>query len=302
MSTVKVIAIDRTRTPADIKSLSTKKIGSVNTQTGDVLRGLSMEEEKYYLPQVISVSASDINFARATKMFWADMSIVVDPEEGDLVLDISGTNHTIKNDDGTEVIRFVPNNIMDWLKYRFCQKHPRVAFSEKEVEQKENSRYGFYIFNEETQKTKEVASLAEREKADMLYLKLFQPTKDGKVNTDKVDWVIDLYRTVKSSDPNEKPISSLKDIDDKKLFLYNKKGSNPEQFVKMVSDELLEEKAFVTRCIDAGLLQRVGNSIVFDQDVLGESLKEACLSLKSESRTKMLLTLREQLKATSATV
>ena len=58
---ITIVAIDRTRTPDDIKALSTKKIGSIFTRNSDVLRGLSMEEEKYYMPEIVSLPVTDLS-------------------------------------------------------------------------------------------------------------------------------------------------------------------------------------------------------------------------------------------------
>jgi len=134
--TVKLKVIDRTRTPDDVKRLSTKKIGSVWTKNGDIYRGLTLQEEEYYLPSLVGLSPTDPGFRAATRKFWTDFTVVIDADQlddkkfGGLDLEIGGSI----GPDG----KFQPINLMDWLKYKFITGgHPRVAATPQEVEEKE---------------------------------------------------------------------------------------------------------------------------------------------------------------------
>jgi hypothetical protein len=296
---ITIVAIDRTRTPDDIKALSTKKIGSIFTRNGDVLRGLSMEEEKFYMPEIVSLPVTDMGFQKACKSFWTEMSMIPDAEEGTIVLEVGGETQTVKDHNGKEVEMFMPNNLFHWLQYRWIQKHPKVAFTKEELEAKDNTKYTFFVKDQETIKKDNIVSLATKMKADKFFLTLFSKTADGKVNEDKINWIIDMYKGL--PDPNAKDDAltpyNLTDISDKELFLYEKKSNNPDQFVKVMSDELLEEKATVTRFVEVGVLQRIGNTYVNDQTPIGESLNEAAMFIKNPKNSKVVLTLTEQAKA-----
>lgn len=300
MKTVRIKVIDKTRAPEDIKNLSTKKIGSVYTKTGDVLRGLTLEEEVFYLPTVLGVAANDPAFGRATRMFWADISIVLDAEAGDYELNIDGEWKDFEDSNGNKIKRFVPENITDWLHYKFIQKHPRVAHKKEDIIGADGSvtvndkKYMYYIENPEDIKKKDEEILDLNLKADKLFLQLFQEAK-GEENKDKISWVVDMYKgEVDADDPTD--TRTLVDPKSIQNFLYNKKRKNPTKFISIVSDELLEEKSFITRCISDGLLQRIGNTIVDDQQPIGESLKEAAIYLKNPKNSKIYLSLKERLK------
>lgn len=305
MKVVKIKVIDNTRAPQDIKDLSTKKIGSVYTRTGDILRGLSLEEEKYYLPSVLGLASNDPAFGKATRLFWADMSIILDAEEGDLELSIGGQFINEKDTNGNEVQRFIPDNIMDWIRYRFVQKHPKVAYKREDIIGEDGSttvndkKYMYYLENKEDIQQKETELLGVKLDADKLFIQLFQKA-NGEYNKDKIEWIIDMYKSEVDDDNTDTKTFANKEAEDwinrVQLYLYAKKEKAPDRFLKILKDELLEEKAFLMRCISEGLLQKIGNTIVDDQLPIGESLKEAAIYIKNPKNSKFLLSLKERLK------
>lgn len=290
--TVKLKVIDRTRTPDDVKRLSTKKIGSVWAKNGDIYRGLTLKEEEFYLPSLLGVSPTDPGFRGATRKFWTDFTVVIDADQlddkkfGGIELEIGGSI------DANGM--FVPINLMDWLKYRFITGgHPRVAATPQELSERENTKYGFYIEDKQTEFTKKVEDMNMKEDAERAFLKLFAGSDKPEFSSEIIDHVIDNYRILK--DTNDIDVATT--LDGKKFFLFERKNANPKRFLDIVKDNLLKEKALIANLIASGTLQRVGNTIADNEQAIGNSIEEAALYLANEKNSKHKFSLIERSKA-----
>lgn len=281
---VKLYAVDKTRLPADIQGMSAKKLGSCWTQNGDIYRPITLEEEKYYLPNILGLLPNDPRFGEKSRLYWIDFSVSIDPDKQYLDLQVGGTI----GEDG----KFQPTNLNDWLKFKFASGHPRTASTKEEVENKDNTKYGFYIADSDAQRTKLVAEYKLKENANRAFLKLFASSEKAPLDIDKVNFVIDNYKLLKDTES----IDLAVDIDGKKMFLYNRKEANPSKFIKIVEDPLVREKSMIHVFLAKGVLQRIGNTIADDQDILGGSEDEAALYLSNPTNSKKVLSLNERAK------
>ena len=94
-----------TNLPDDVYAESKRKIGSVFTASGDIIRGLTFAEQKQYLPEIIGISPTDHEFGRACKDYYLNMTVEVPMGGLDLEVGLDDDGH--------------PLNVIDYVKYKF---------------------------------------------------------------------------------------------------------------------------------------------------------------------------------------
>lgn len=255
--------------PTVIQNSSVYRIGSVYKQKGP-LRGISPEQERKYLPQIIHVQPGSPEWTKATSDFWAELTVPVGMEG--LVLNIS----LDENDE--------PLNLNDWLVYQWCMKHPKVANDEREMLKTPSK--DFYIFDP----VKEDRRLAnETEKRLNAYTALIS-------NKRKKNWskLRRAYQVITKSNPYS--ITNAQLIT--KLENYAK--LEPDTLVSVLNDKHLDTKGFIYDCLENNILSQAGNAILFEDDVIGRDMEETIIyigdRLNSGSVVRMKSLLKEKKK------
>lgn len=260
--------------PAEITNTRENKISAqFGRGTADTLRGLTPEEEKKWLPNILGVSVDHPNWREATKDYWCNMVVIV-PEEG-LILNID-TN------DGE------PENILQYIFYRFVVKHGDVAKNKNLIEW---PKHKYYIIDAEEVKKEQTASFELRNRAAKAFLFLQQPE-----NRDKQLWVAMCLR-----DKHE-----LLPIDEHELLVFleakkdtvdaEKKPVGLQKFISAVNDPDLKEKALLYKYDSEGIIEKNGNSYFYGGEIMGTE-KESIAWLKNPINSKSLLGMNEKLKA-----
>jgi len=78
--------------------------------------------------------------------------------------------------------------------------------------------------------------------------------------------------------------------------LYELKNSNPKKFIKIATDKNLELKAEIDTMVTAGVLRKIGNQVIFIDEVLGETTEDTVVYLKDKKNSGKLTVLRAKLK------
>ena len=82
----------------------------------------------------------------------------------------------------------------------------------------------------------------------------------------------------------------------KENTLYELKEKSPKRFYKISTDVNLELKAEVEELITFGVLRRIGNQVVFLDEVIGETMEDTIVYLKNKKNSGTLTILRAKLK------
>ena len=235
----------------EISHLPTKVINEAKVFLGShfdgriPLSGLSKKEEHKYLPPIVGVDPNHPEFTQRVKDFWATMGFLV--PSGGVVL-------TAGIDKETEE----PYNLEDWIKFKWCQKHRLVANSQKEMEQ--DPRKKFYIFNPLEDAQRKHSEIQLRKQADVEFMKASKDIEKGK-------------RIIRMMDSLLNP-DSLTEIQIENK-LYDLKNESPEKFLRIASDKKLDVKASLQEMLDVGILRKVGNQIIYIDQVVGETMDDA---------------------------
>jgi len=248
--------------PKEVRLTAKSKLGSVYVGR-QPLRGAEGEEEVMLLSGILDVGPDHNDWVKQAKKFWSNMNITV-PFEG-ITLDVS------TDQDG------IPFNKEDYMKYKFAVKHPQVSLNKADM----NSKHRFYIHDTTRDLIKKNNEIQVRKDADKEFIKV---TSDDK----KMTRILRLL----STDTNPDKLTNLQ----KENRLYDLKNSDPKKFFKISTDTNLEVKAEVEELVSAGVLRRIGNQVVYLDEVIGETLDDAVVYLKNKKNSGTLTILRVKLK------
>lgn len=231
------------------------------------LSGLTKEEEKKYLPQILGVSANHQDFQKEVREFWATMGFVV-PMVG-TVLDA-----TVDEESGE------PNNLEDWIKFKWCQKHKLVALSKEEMEK--DPRKKFYIYNPEADAARANNKIQLMKKADAAFINTMK--KGGVEKARRIIRILDVVNPDSLSDTQ---------VENK---LYELKQERPEDFLTIALDKNMDIKAEIHELINNEIFRRVGGQILYIDKVIGETINDAVAWYKDDKNSAVVADLKAKLK------
>ena len=78
--------------------------------------------------------------------------------------------------------------------------------------------------------------------------------------------------------------------------LYEIKNSKTKKFLKIAKDKNLEVKAEIEEMVTASVLRKIGNQIIFIDEILGDTLDDTVVFLKDKKNSGTLTILRAKLK------
>ena len=249
--------------PEEVRAESVLKLSSVfvNRQP---LKGFDYEDEKKYLKGILDVDPDNQSWPKYAKEFWTNMTIKVGFE---------GVKLEIGKDDNGE-----PLQIMDFIQYNFAVRHPHVALDKEEMNRSFQKR--FYIQDMGKADQKRNATIQVKKDADKEFIKISSDKK-------KMAWVL---RLMSNTNPD---IMSREQIENS---LYDLKEKQPSKFLKIAKDKHLSLKAEIEEMVSAGVLRKIGNQIIFIDEILGDTLNDTVLHLKDKKNSGKLTILRAKLK------
>ena len=172
----------------------------------------------------------------------------------------------------------MPLQIVDYIKYRFALKHPHVAMTKAEMDADFNKR--FYIQDLSREDKSRNNEIQMKKDADKEFIKLSSSPKDMKR----------VIRLLSNVNPDRMTVEQIENS------LYEIKNSNPKKFVRIATDKNLELKAEIEEMVTAGVLRKIGNQIIYIDEVLGENMDNAVVYLKDKKNSGTLTVMRAKLK------
>lgn len=251
--------------PKEIRAAAKISIGSiyVNRQP---LKGLDEQDAHKYLSQILDVPPTHSDWPKAEKAFWASMSLKVPFEGVEL-------NITVDEETGE------PENLMDYITYKWCQKHRQVASTEDEM--KTDAKKRFYIYDPQRDLLKKNAIVKLKKDADKEFIKI----------SSDVEKMRRLLRVLsKGSKPEQ-----LSEIEVENR-LYEIKGSEPDKFLKYSMDKNLDVRAELEEMIEVGVLRTIGNQIIYGDETIGENITDAIVYFNNKKHSGQVNAMRAQLK------
>lgn len=247
--------------PPPVVANSIKTLASVYDGQGP-LKGVNEEVENKLLSKYLGISQDEKGFHEAVRKFWIDIRIKI-PSEG-TTLNITEVNGE-------------PTNIVEWLYYQFCKRHPDVALNYEEMTKNTHKKFYIYDPDEETKRQNQ----GNKQKAEA-----FKELLKLETNYEKMRRVASIMGSV-----------DVKGFSDEVLYNYMHDliNQDPEQFVRLCNDKHLEMKAFVNELISLNILRTIGESVYYIEEKLGDTIEETIIYLndKKNSDVKMSLKAKE---------
>lgn len=266
--------------PKEIEATKESRISAqFEYGTHDTLRGFTFEEEKLYLPNLLGTSVSDPQWAAKTLEFWASYSVII-PSEG-LVLNID------TYPEGHPRAGY-PENIQQYITYRFLLKHSAVAKNKTLVEW---PKHKFYILDETVVVKENTAAFELRNRANKAFMFL---------QTDKAAAKLEWVAMCLKDKLDKLPVTNnelLMFIESKKDAVKDNQPVGLTNFLNVFNDDNLEQKALLYKLLSLGVVEKNGNSYFFQGEVMGNEI-EAIHWLKNPVNSKSLLQMNERLKST----
>lgn len=282
--------------PGDDPANHNKKIGP-SLRGSDVLRGLTFDEEKRLLPEILGVSAEHVEWRKITKDYWNNIGRAV-PHTG-LILEVGFLFDSKEKADKAgdyDVVKWLefgsPINVADYVFYRYCLDYNRVANVKEDCDK--SPRIEFYIEDKDREKKSEHVRLLDEQKATIKLVELMG-------EKDRVT-IEDVYTVLSRTEKDLPPITSLTEADkatDIDISLSKMIKTAPATFLKVANDKRVAEKAYIERCIYHGFLRRIENTDIImygDTVTVGNSIDEAIAFIQNEKNKDIKATLDAKLK------
>ena len=228
------------------------------------LKGFTPTEEKKYMQEILDVSPAHVDWPKHSKAFWAELSIPVGFTGVELEIGV--------HEDGS------PITIMDYIKYNFAIKHPYVALTKQEMNTDVTKK--FYIQDLTREDKVKNNSIRLKKDADKEFIKV----------SSNLDNMKRILRLMSNSNPARMTEDQIENS------LYEIKNSDPKRFITIATDKNLEMKAEIEEMISAGVLRKIGNQIIFIDEILGDTTEDTIIHLKDKKNSGKLLILQAKLK------
>ena len=249
--------------PKAVRAEATMKLSSVYVNR-QPLKGFSLADEKKFMQGVLDVNPDHVDWPKHSKTFWAELTIPVGFTGVELEI---GTE-----EDGT------PISVMDYIKYSFALKHPHVALTKEEMNQEFGKR--FYIQDLTREDKVKNNSIKLKKDADKEFIKV----SSNLLNMKRI------LRLMSNSNPDRMTDDQIENA------LYEIKNKEPKKFIRIATDKNLELKAEIEHMISAGVLRKIGNQVIFIDEVLGDTMEDTVVHLKDKKNSGKLTLLRAKLK------
>ena len=252
--------------PKQVRAEAKTRLSSVYVNR-QPLKGFSPEEEKKYMQGILDVSPEHVDWPKHSKNFWADLSIPVG---------FTGVELEIgKDEDGS------PISIMDYIKYNFAIKHPYVALTKTEMNTDITKK--FYIQDLTREDKVKNNAIKLKKDADKEFIKVSSNIKNMKR----------ILRLMSNTNPDRMTEDQIENS------LYELKNSDPKKFVRIATDKNLELTSEIEEMVSAGVLRKIGNQVIFIDEVIGDTTENAIVYLKDKKNSGKLTILRAKLKELS---
>lgn len=259
--------VENSHLPTKITNNSKRAVASVYKDKHPL--GITDKElEKELLLDYLNIDPNDRTYGQQRDEFWKNFRLVV-PVKG-VVLNIS----TREDEDGNEV----PNNLEDFITFKWLENHPLVAKSKQEMNS--NITKEFYIHDPVRETQKDNVKVQAKKQA---YIELHNLSD----NPEKRDILV---RLLLGNDPDKMMEEQKENLLDEYI------DNNPAKFVDMVTDPDLEIRSEIEQMVEQGILRKQGASYLYMDSTIGDSLAEAVSYFKNKRNSEVVLDLRSKLK------
>lgn len=267
---IKRVALEDTK-PKELYDNAKWRIGAtLSASSRTTNTGLTPEEEEKYMPSILGMSVTDPSFRNAVKEYFAEMTVDIPAVTG------RSFDLTLK-EDGT------PENLSDFLQYRFALCDPRVC---RDGEAQTALGHMYYVEDEQKIAISRYSQTQLRKEAFKAFVNLC-------ADEDKFRMA---FRILAKGDSDELGVELAEPM------LEEIMSRNPQEFLDTVKDRKLEMKFLIANGIALNILRQEGTAVLFHDETLGYTEDEAVLFLENPENSTILATLKARIQAAKGTI
>lgn len=243
--------------------------------------GLSFEEQKVLLPEILGIEPEDKDFRRAVIQFYHELVTSIPKEGKKLQVSLTNDNEPLSKNN-------MPINVKDYVTMRHIIGHPEVAKTKEEAERVYFKKY--FILDPDGV-TKNAVKINELEDKSMV---LYMKHKDDMIKTDQILTMMGV--NIKGMKAEDK-LLKLKGFAQKNVNMNEHEQKDAfNKFISVCEDKDLEYKYLIQEMIGAQYLQRVGNNIVYAESgiKIGDNMDDAVLYFRNPKNSRELNLLKAQ--------
>lgn len=279
--------------PGDDPTLFNIKLGA-SLKGGSPLRGLTHEEEVKYMPDIINFSPNDVDWRRATKDYWNNISVVI-PADGataeqlqgkildftvnfkneedrktfESLLDFTKKAEMLSKLDKDNAINII-YGVEDYVLFQFATKSSSVANTIKDS--RKSPKIKFYLYSKDVETKAQYSLFKLRNEAKKRFIGIMD-------NEAVVDALLVMF---------DQSLVSFDDLSGKHLALEVYADKHPKEFIEFTKDKTLQVKSFIAKASNYGIINKPSNSENYyygenNEVLLGKNLEEAVLYLQDTS-------------------
>lgn len=206
----------------------------------DTHRGLTPEQERILLPDMIGMDCNNPNWNKSVREFWSKWTFPLTAEGRKLNYD-SVVKEMVDPLTKEKVKIEVPINLQDYIDYNMAKQSCRVA---KTDDERENVDYFDGVLVDVAEQVQvDKSKFAKKQAATKQFLVLQRDASE-----ELIEQLLD------TMGPENEDFSVLSDKEEKIMALEKYVLSDPEKFLRLHEDKDLEIKALLRRLVKAGII------------------------------------------------
>lgn len=250
--------------PKEIRAGAKISIGSIYIGR-QPLKGVEGKEAEKLLKSILDVPPGHQDWPRKEKEFWASMRVKIPFEGVELNITVDESGH--------------PENVMDYITYKWCQKHRLVAESKKAMD--DDGRKRFYIYDPAKDLLKKNNRVKVSKEADKEFIK-------ASADVSKMKRLLRLLS--EGSNPEKLTEMEIENA------LYDIKSSDPAKFVKYAKDKDLELRSEIAEMVENEVIRKIGNQHIYGDETIGENITDTIVYFKNKKNSGAVNAMRATLK------
>jgi hypothetical protein len=253
----------QTNHPIEIKMQAVKHISSF-FKGGFPFNPLSQEQVKKWMPGLVNMDVTEKGFREAVEKYFIELSIPIPyaGKEIEVGLDSYGN----------------PINLEEYIMYLFASGYSKVAKNKQQFDT--DAMFDFYIDD-----PKDMAAARERTYNSSMKAALLLAELDK--NDEKAAHVLAVL--------NPGLIVHNMTAKDIKMELADLMRVDPDKFVSVASAHNLENYAFINTLTSAGILSKAGDTFIYQDIALGNTLDQVVSFLKNPVNSAVVVQMKAKL-------
>lgn len=260
-------------------AMAKTSIGSYfeNKNSQRIASGLSYDEEKLLMPDLVTVPLDDRDFRAKVKEFFQEIDTKI-PHNTGLVLEIG-----LESSNDLPVSKTNrPIVLIDYVRYRHALGHPWVAANKDTSEGNPNKQ--FYIFDKTLIDTRNTEKTKKKDAAIQIYFQI-------RDNEQKVDMML----TLLGDDPRRFTGDNAADL--KVEELRSRAETDPSGFATIYNEGDMEIRFWIRSMLNSKILKQIGLKFqdVESGRILGNGLEELIFWFKDDEHSDEVVVLKTKM-------